>query len=321
MDYVIEDKVLQLLKQFDVLLTEIASLSLDDLRLVLAEISQKIEDFRAEIGEDCENAQNAQLSPAFATDFDESAYVATEEKNEIVVVLNAGDLKIEHCDATGFDENSGKDGESEDEISCLYVLSEPMGSGGEEQTVTAKVHFGDYDESSRGGSDVNMSVVDEFDDNVSNSDVESDLEFDFQLERPSSSCSTACPECGEELGTRRALVTHVTQAHPGRTASLYTCSLCDKQFRSANGLKYHRETKHEDKGALDSEQYRCERPDCSYRTGNRVLLRMHRYSHNNAPLTCPVCRKNFLGKFNLPLVGSVQLLKSMAYFMAYFFNS
>ena len=301
MDSNMDDKVVQLLKQFDILLTEIVLLSLQDMRLIVGEISQKLEEIKVEIAEGGVHCSGP--PPPFLAEFDSTTFASenTNDKSEIVVVLEADNLKIENC-VERFDVG----GVNSEDLSCLYVLSEcePAANtataveiGDNETLVQCEVVFNsEDDDESRPGSDDDVIADDTLNNESDGSDVTHNEEEDGSKRR---ALERVCQQCGEEFDTKRALTSHVMHVHPERAVDIISCTACGKQFRSLNGLKYHTETKHSAAavGGGGAERYLCERLDCTYQTGSRVLLRAHRYSHAvNAPLTCPVCSKNFLGE-------------------------
>jgi len=83
-------------------------------------------------------------------------------------------------------------------------------------------------------------------------------------------------------------------------SSPFQCGKCGKIYNSLNGYRYHCSVAHSQPAAAELAEnlfwLRCPEEGCSYTTQNRTLLRVHANSHvNNAPFTCPVCKKDYLG--------------------------
>jgi hypothetical protein len=208
-------------------------------------------------------------------------------------MLDADNLKIENCG-----EKFSVTEVHDEDLSCLYVVSGPdpdsneaivcVAAASPKNTAQCQVIVdSDVDDSRPESEDLTV---------VGYPDSKSDCsESDQSQSAQRQSSAAVCQHCGDEFGTKRALTVHIAEAHSELLDDVFSCNACGKQFRTANGLKYHTESKHAEG---QEERFECERPDCSYKTVSRALLRAHRYSHAiNAPLTCPVCKKNFLGKF------------------------
>jgi DNA-directed RNA polymerase subunit RPC12/RpoP len=290
-----EDKIVQILKQFDILLTEIVLLSLDEMRLVLSEISHKLDEIKAEIGEG--------LPPPLFVELAPSACTGDEDPNGLVVVLDESNFKAEEDSGGNLAGNEIVSGE----INCVWVVP-PSGSGldGDQrdtddgdgggdsrQTVCVKVASGDEYTENRSDSD------NELEGEPTGADSDPD-DAGLDVWRPTGASTKqtgrSCSYCDQEFNTKSSLAAHMRTIHRSVSVDVYSCGSCNRQFRSHNGLIYHVQSKHAAEEAAP--RYRCERPECQYRTGSRVLLRAHLYSHTvNAPLTCPVCGKDFLGEF------------------------
>jgi len=81
----------------------------------------------------------------------------------------------------------------------------------------------------------------------------------------------------------------------GGLETLFECRICEKVYRSLNGVKHHLAAQHESDGR-PGPTLPCPESGCSYTTTKRRLLRVHLNSHaNNAPITCPICDKDYLG--------------------------
>ncbi len=283
---------MQILKQFDILLTEIVLLSLDEMRLVLGEISHKLDEIKAEIGEGLP-------PPPLFVELAPSACTGDEDQSDLVVVLDESNYKVEEDSGGNLVGNEIVSGE----INCVWVVP-PSGSGlDEDQRETDDGDGGDSrqtaclkvasDPENRSDSDNELDGEPTGDD----SDPD-DAGLDVWHPTDSSTKQTArrCSYCDQEFDTKSSLAAHMRTIHRSVSVDVYSCGSCNRQFRSHNGLIYHVQSKHAAEEAAP--RYRCERPECQYRTGSRVLLRAHLYSHTvNAPLTCPVCGKDFLGEF------------------------
>jgi len=81
----------------------------------------------------------------------------------------------------------------------------------------------------------------------------------------------------------------------GGQETLFECRICEKVYRSLNGVKHHLASQHESEGQPGPTLH-CPESGCSYTTTKQTLLRVHLNSHaNNAPMTCPICDKDYLG--------------------------
>jgi predicted RNA-binding Zn-ribbon protein involved in translation (DUF1610 family) len=309
-----EDKVIELLNQFDVLLTEIALLSIQDIQLIVSEICHKLEDIKSEIG-DSAAAGHPKLQTPFLAELDNTTATrivgdSGQCQNEIVVILDENNLKIEDL---GDDDFHGRTVDGEGGFPCLYNLSDSRTSfsnsddyGRDEENVRAKVFhvvdcdgLADEENDEDGGLDDDERVDSYSDPSGGVYDPGATPAVPVSGRVQYRVLQTACPQCGKECVTKRALNAHLAEVHPALAASVavFSCRICSKEFRSPNGLRYHMEVKHDPPPAEGAVEYSCERPDCGYKTSSRVLLRAHRYSHTtNAPLTCPVCGKDFLGE-------------------------
>jgi len=94
----------------------------------------------------------------------------------------------------------------------------------------------------------------------------------------------------EEKATR-----HVIES--GDPSAPFACRECGKEYKSINGIRYHCSVAHSlPAAAVNPAPLRCPEEGCSYTTPTLALLRVHANSHaNNAPLTCPICKKEYLG--------------------------
>ena len=294
---------MQILKQFDILLTEIVLLSLDEMRLVLGEISHKLDEIKAEIGEGLP-------PPPLFVELAPSACTGDEDQSDLVVVLDESNYKVEEDSGGNLVGNEIVSGE----INCVWVVP-PSGSGLDGDQLDGDQRETDDGDDSR--QTVCVKVA---------SDTENRLDSDNELEgeptgedsdpddagldvwRPTDTSTKQtgrrCSYCDQEFDTKSSLAVHMRTIHRSVSVDVYSCGSCNRQFRSHNGLIYHVQSKHAAEEAAP--RYRCERPECQYRTGSRVLLRAHLYSHTvNAPLTCPVCGKDFLGKFWYAMDSSI----------------
>jgi len=78
----------------------------------------------------------------------------------------------------------------------------------------------------------------------------------------------------------------------------YQCSLCWKNYKSLSGIRYHVMSQHLD--ASQDECIQCSEEGCTYSTTNKTLFRVHLASHaKNVPITCPVCKKDYLGQLKI----------------------
>ena len=70
--------------------------------------------------------------------------------------------------------------------------------------------------------------------------------------------------------------------------------MCKKIMSSSSKMKNHVRDTH----GVGATLHKCQAPECDYSTLSSSRFRAHKSWHaNNATLTCPICKKDYLGNF------------------------
>ncbi|XP_076039593.1 uncharacterized protein LOC143024615 [Oratosquilla oratoria] len=100
-----------------------------------------------------------------------------------------------------------------------------------------------------------------------------------------------CTECDDVFDTFMQLRSHCLVVHMGIERERAQCSMCNKTFSSANGLKVHMETIH-----TKSQEYEC--PECKETFNQKGNMQNHyRRVHQGddaRKLQCDICSKGFI---------------------------